>query len=197
MDSVLATLCCFFFLLTVIHFLSPPSPGCCSWPGAWPQPRLCSWQLLPGNGGLAGWAREEPEGLIHMWDEEKRALLHCQSSSGQCMCDLNIYVILCKGECLHSLCASGFLIDPSTLSFDPVALTFFCLAEGWEEVFRLWLQTAIWPCLQHYQSQDRECHHHLQTSPQEVLVAVWEWWEDLVVTCVLQWLTMCTILMSN
>lgn len=86
-----ATLHC-SFLLIVIHFLPPPfssSPGCCRWPGAWPQPRLCPWQLLPSNRGLAGWTREEPEGLVHMWNEEKGAVLHSQSSTGECeMCGL-------------------------------------------------------------------------------------------------------------
>lgn len=70
------------------HFLCPSSsPGCCRWPGARPQPRLCPWQLLSCNRGPAGWTREEPEGLIHMRHEEKRALLHCQSSAGQCVCE--------------------------------------------------------------------------------------------------------------
>lgn len=68
-----------------IFLLCPTfSPGYCHRPGAWPQPHLCPRQLLPSNRGPAGWSREEPKGLIHVWNEKKRALLHCQSSTGVC-----------------------------------------------------------------------------------------------------------------
>lgn len=82
-------LCC--FLCTVIHFLPPSlsstfSLGCSCRPGARPQPRMCPRQLLPGNGGPAGWTREEPEGLIHVRHEEEGALLHCQSPAGEFGC---------------------------------------------------------------------------------------------------------------
>lgn len=53
-------------------------------------------------------------------------------------------------------------------------VTPFCPAAGWEEVLRVRLQEAVRPRLQHHQPPDRERHHHLQTSPQKVLVAVGE-----------------------
>lgn len=67
-------------------------------------------------------------------------------------------------------------------SFSSDHVTWSRPAAGWEEVFRLWLQAAVWPSVQHHQSPHRERHHHLQTPPQEVLVAVREWWGQLFST---------------
>lgn len=49
---------------------------------------------------------------------------------------------------------------------------------GREEVFPLWFTATLWSLFQLHKSPHRECHHHLQTTPQDVLVAVWEWWES-------------------
>lgn len=49
---------------------------------------------------------------------------------------------------------------------------------GREEVFPLWFKATLWTFFQLHESPHRECHHHLQSTPQEVLVAVWEWWEN-------------------
>ncbi len=67
--------------------------------------------------------------------------------------------------------------------------TFFCeelilfIFDPWpnlgrEEVFPLWFTATLWYLFQLHESPHRECHHHIQTTPQEVLVAVWEWWES-------------------
>lgn len=161
-----------YILFILIHFLSAPpsfSPGCCGRPGAWLQPRLCPRQLLPSNRRLTGRTREELEGLVHMWDEEERALLHCQSSAGQFICAR-------PSSFLHIL--SHWPLKSFT--YDRLTSTSSCPGAGWEEVFRLWLQAAVRPRLQHHQSPDRERDHHIQTTPQEVLVAVRERWEDFV-----------------
>jgi len=49
---------------------------------------------------------------------------------------------------------------------------------GREEVFPLWFTATLWTFFQPHESPHRECHHHLQSTPQEVLVAVGERWEN-------------------
>lgn len=84
-DPCCTSPCC--FLSTHISCLCFSSSGSRCWTGAQPEPRLCPRQLLPGNRRSAGWPREEPKGVVHMWHEEKGAVLYRQSSAGQCIRD--------------------------------------------------------------------------------------------------------------
>lgn len=82
------------------------SCGCFYWPGAWPQSRLRPWQLLPSNRRSACWSRKKPEGLIHLWVEEERALLHRQSSAGRALWTCVYVSNLCFKSIFH--CFSSY-----------------------------------------------------------------------------------------